>query len=222
MFGDTNLVVDGTLVLVVIFSLVAIAFSHRRSYLLKAEVTRLATEVLRIGADRDNHQELSLIDPLTEVANRRAIGLYLQYDMERMSRYPGEYSLMFVDIDRFKAVNDTRGHALGDEILLAVAKSLELTFRESDTVGRYGGDEFVVLLPNADLFASKARAEDALKAVRDIGEVYDLDISLSIGIVTVIGGQEITLKALLDAADKGLYCAKNKGGNCWSRGFVEL
>ena len=206
MSEGVHAILDWTLGLMILIGLIVVIVYEYRNRKLANEVKRLVTEC-------NNHQQLSLVDPLTEVANRRAINFYLEYDLERLARYDGGYSFMFVDLDRFKAVNDSLGHQMGDEILLAVATSLYRAFRTSDKVGRYGGDEFVVLMPSTARDEAKGKASEVLAEVRRVAEIYDVDVTASIGVVTIERHHFSDLKLLIKTADECLYLSKNKGGD---------
>jgi diguanylate cyclase (GGDEF)-like protein len=145
-------------------------------------------------------------DPLTGIANRREVD-------RRLSRMPRSvvYSLLAIDIDKLKTMNDTFGHQAGDELLRAVAQSLQGAVRRSDVAARTGGDEFCVILSDAD----SARSETVANRIfADLGtrEVHGLHPRISIGIAPFGSGHDAAER--LAAADAALYAAKRSGGNC--------
>lgn len=174
-------------------------------------------ELDRSALEEANHKLrlLAHIDALTGVANRSLFDDRLQNSIARAKRYGHKLALIFIDLDHFKPVNDTYGHAVGDRLLQEVAKRMVECIRESDTVARIGGDEFEVLLPNAN------KTEDALTVAHKVREAlarpFDLDdlrvqISSSIG-VAIYPEHGITPIELSKNADIALYRAKHRGRN---------
>ncbi|GAA0798635.1 GGDEF domain-containing protein [Spirilliplanes yamanashiensis] len=142
-------------------------------------------------------------DALTGVANRRGF----DRAVAALSAGPGRVTVLLIDLDRFKAVNDTRGHAAGDAALAAVAAAVSAGVRDGDVVARIGGDEFGALLPGADPVAGAGIAARIVRAVRD---VPDCDATVSIG---VAGGPAADLERTLRRADAAMYRAKRAGGD---------
>jgi diguanylate cyclase (GGDEF)-like protein len=169
-------------------------------------------------------QRLSLTDPLTGLWNYRYLRASLRREVERASRFGRMLSVLVLDLDHFKEVNDSYGHAAGDAVLSEFARRLRIGMREVDLVFRQGGEEFVVLLPETDAYGSAIVAERLGAAIRDIpvpiesrrtdavsGLVVDrVPISVSIGIA-VYPEHGVTAQQVLDAADDALYVAKNSG-----------
>jgi diguanylate cyclase (GGDEF)-like protein/PAS domain S-box-containing protein len=156
------------------------------------------------------------IDPLTKVLNRGSWEEGIAIEDERSRRHGHQYGVMIVDIDHFKEFNDTTGHMAGDDCLRAVVDSVCRTCRQTDVVGRYGGDEFVVLLPETDLPSSKRAAERVLetiraRAIRHEGLGDGATVTVSIGVAA--GPSSGGWKQALEAADEALYRAKNDGKN---------
>ncbi|MDX5371109.1 MAG: EAL domain-containing protein [Pseudomonadaceae bacterium] len=154
-------------------------------------------------------------DALTGLANRREFEYRLAQLLARMLRQPGRHALMFIDLDQFKLVNDTCGHAAGDELLRQVCHELQQHLREGDTLARLGGDEFGVILENCPGEAALRVAEALRQAVQALrfawgGRVFT--ISASIGLVQVPPGQ-ISLAELLRTVDLACYAAKERGRN---------
>ena len=161
--------------------------------------------------------ELSYTDPLTGVPNRRALAQRLEQEWTRSLRFGDELSLLMIDLDRFKNVNDTFGHSIGDGILRAVATLLRRNVRKVDTVTRYGGEEFCVLLPRV----AKAEALDvAEKLRRSVAQAPlpgasgqpPIQLTISIGVASH-GSDASEVSQLIEAADKALYEAKRGGRN---------
>ena len=168
------------------------------------------------------HNELKLHrlasqDELTGLFNRRQLDQMLNDSIEHYMRYDQPVSLLMIDIDHFKQVNDTYGHAAGDTILVELGKQLELHARTIDRVCRYGGEEFIILLPETDIKAASSFAQrlcDILQNVQwDIGNGIQLPITVSIGIASCPDHAD-TSSELMIATDKALYAAKNAGRNC--------
>jgi diguanylate cyclase (GGDEF)-like protein/putative nucleotidyltransferase with HDIG domain len=167
-------------------------------------------------ADRNRQlAEISITDYLTGAHNRRRFMDVLQQELERAGRIdpPG---VLMLDIDRFKAVNDTYGHIAGDAVLIAVAKRLRVVIREHDTVARYGGEEFAVLLPEIPDDDTLAARADAIRRAVSVSPIMlpdgaQLDVTASCGAATWAAGE--TDEALIDAADRALYAAKRGGRN---------
>ena len=162
--------------------------------------------------------EVSHIDALTFLANRRTIVKELQSEVIRAERYNSPLSISVVDIDHFKNVNDTYGHLAGDEALRQVAYQLRDHIRHPDMPGRYGGEEFLILLPNSDSNAAAEQATRLCKEVRETGiqvEDHTLNITISIGIAQFRNGED-TWETLLNRADNAMYEAKSNGRNRWA------
>ncbi len=160
----------------------------------------------------------SRTDLLTGLLNRRGFGERLHAELARASREGNAPGLLLADVDRFKTVNDTYGHPVGDQVLVEVARRLARAGRQYDAVGRWGGEEFVVLVASAGDDASlRASAERLRAAIADepvrTAEGLELHVSVSIG--GAVGGTGLwTVEALADAADRAMYAAKRRGRDC--------
>lgn len=152
-------------------------------------------------------RELSLHDPLTELANRRYMGIVFDQIIAQSKRYNGLFSLIMLDIDYFKTYNDTYGHPAGDDLLRQIARLLLDAVREIDLVVRYGGEEFLVLLHNAGAKEAYETAERIRKLVED-----KTSVTVSLGVSSFHTGT-LKQKKIIDQADKALYLAKNNGRN---------
>jgi diguanylate cyclase (GGDEF)-like protein len=158
-------------------------------------------------------EQLALTDPLTRVPNRRHLYQIAEREMARARRYNYPFSLLMVDIDRFKQVNDTYGHLAGDEVLQSVAAIIRHTLRREDSFARFGGEEFVVLLPGTDTGAAVTvadRIRHLIAMSRPIVQSRPISVTVSIGIATFQYGDR-DLDGLLGRADQALFAAKNQG-----------
>lgn len=167
----------------------------------------------------ENNRVLAALDPLTGVANRRSLIAALDRDVARAQRMREPMALMMVDIDHFKDVNDQYGHPAGDRVLCSVVNVLRQRVRAQDLVGRYGGEEFMVLLPDTGLTGAEQLARELCKAVEESRCPADgvpgpgIAVTVSIG---VFGGRlesGDSWDMLIAAADRALYQAKNNGRN---------
>ena len=160
--------------------------------------------------------ELIGTDPLTGVTNRRAFETRLHREWRYAKRRDSTLAILMVDIDHFKTVNDTKGHGAGDLALQELAEIMQTTARETDTVARFGGDEFVILLPDTGWQGAMTFAERLRKNVDDhtfIGEGVELEITISIGVALARGTDPVSVDDLLEQADRSLYKAKSGGRN---------
>jgi diguanylate cyclase (GGDEF)-like protein len=160
-------------------------------------------------------KELSITDPLTGLYNRRYLDLILHNEMRRLSRSGEPLSLVFIDIDFFKAYNDQQGHLHGDQALRIVAQTLREHLRAGDIVTRYGGEEFVVLLPQTPLSAATLVAERlrAAVAAADLpGHPAPQRRTISLGVACT--NEPVGAYQLLRVADEATYAAKRAGRNC--------
>ncbi len=161
--------------------------------------------------------EVSHTDALTYLPNRRQIINNLQKEAHRAERYKTPLSISMMDIDHFKNINDTYGHTVGDVVLLQLANMLREGVRESDMVGRYGGEEFLIVLPNTELQRATELAGRLCKIIRekDIEVVGKAHITVSIGVAEYRHAEENWQK-FLNRADMALYAAKNTGRDRWA------
>lgn len=165
----------------------------------------------------DDMRDLAATDPLTGVANRRQLVLCGEKEMARSRRYQGYISLLMVDIDRFKSINDLWGHATGDRVIQAVADAMVAITRGQDVVGRLGGEEFLLILAETDGVGALANAERLRETIQDMMSVTSDDnqivrFTVSVG-VTTSAPDDVTFADMLGRADRALYAAKNCGRN---------
>lgn len=162
-------------------------------------------------------REVALVDPLTFLPNRRMIVKELQSEVIRSLRYKTPLSISVLDLDHFKNVNDTYGHPAGDEVLRQVAYQLRDLIRQPDVAGRYGGEEFLILLPSSDLNAAAEQAARICKTISKTpvlihGTVVNITVSMGVAQFRV---ETDTWDTLLNRADTAMYEAKNAGRNRW-------
>lgn len=155
-------------------------------------------------------ERLAMIDGLTGVFNRRYMDVALRKELNRCERYGKDLSIFIVDIDNFKMVNDSKGHIFGDQILKEVARFMRDMVREEDIVCRYGGEEFLILLPETDATGAFILAERIRLSLKAHGIFRTEGITFSGGIATYPGGAK-DASSLIKAADRALYQAKYTG-----------
>jgi diguanylate cyclase (GGDEF)-like protein len=162
-------------------------------------------------------ERLATRDSLTGLANRRLFDESLLREAARAQRLGTPLSLLVLDVDHFKQVNDTHGHPAGDKILVAVAESLGGRLRPRDLVARYGGEEFVLILPETDGPGARVVAERTRQKVEslrtDAGVAAPVQVTISLGCATFGPAAFGNARELLGAADRALYAAKRRGRN---------
>jgi len=177
---------------------------------------RLADALRTVSTTLAESHDAATTDKLTGIANRPAILAALFSEVERAGRYDRPLAVAFADIDLFKAVNDTYGHETGDVVLRGVAATLRANLRTADTLGRYGGEEFMVILPETDTVAAAALAEKLRQLV--LGAKYPIEghgtVSVTVSIGVAVGvGRTLRVEALVRDADAAMYSAKSLGRN---------
>jgi diguanylate cyclase (GGDEF)-like protein len=176
--------------------------------------------LLQAASERDIYRRLSQLDDMTEVHNRRGFDQFLSAEISRCRRYARPVSLLMIDLDDLKAINDSRGHQAGDTVLREVASTLKRSVRESDIVARYGGDEFAVVLvetSKADAIATANRLRGLMAMPGDldtglnVNSKHPTTISIGVSNYPTDAGD---IDELVSEADRALYAAKESGGNC--------
>jgi diguanylate cyclase (GGDEF)-like protein len=204
------------------FGVVAAFFARKRplepeAVALVEAITRQASQALSRIRLQEELAHLALHDQLTGLANRALLREHIEAAIAGSARSTEPLAMMFLDLDGFKRINDRLGHATGDDVLREVAARLKTMVRESDVIGRFGGDEFIVLCPETDHDAAAAIAE-RLRAT--IGEPIEwlpdgFSISASVGVVVqrAVADERPTTDGMLELADAEMYRAKNAGRN---------
>jgi diguanylate cyclase (GGDEF)-like protein len=175
--------------------------------------------LLQAAAERDSFERLSQLDGMTEVHNRRGFDQFLAAEISRCRRYARPASLLMIDLDDLKAINDSHGHQAGDTVLREVASTLKRSVRDSDIVARYGGDEFAVILvetTKADAIATANRLRGLMAMPGHLNSGLNVDskqaTTVSIG-VSNYPTDAGDIDELVTEADRALYAAKASGGN---------
>ena len=170
--------------------------------------------------DRKEYEEqlrvFATIDGLTGADNRRSFMEKCATELHRAKRYQRPFSLLMLDLDHFKQINDTHGHAAGDEALKAVSKFCKTTLRDEDSFGRLGGEEFAIILPEIDTVSAREAADRIREGISNLtiqSEELEFKLTASIGVSSSLAEGD-TPDALLKRADKALYAAKSSGRNC--------
>ena len=176
--------------------------SYRRLDELLHREQELNTELKRV----------SITDKLTNIYNRVKLDEYLTMIYKRAKRYNEEFSVIIIDIDHFKNVNDTFGHLAGDEILIQFSKCIKEKIRASDIFGRWGGEEFLLILPNTSCKEANILAEHIRASIEQCSFSYKFSNSASFGVASF--SSEESEAELIEIADKALYSAKESGRNC--------
>lgn len=180
-----------------------------------AYVDRSMSYFKRMRDYNNQLQDLASHDPLTRVFNAGAYYRACDQQIHASQRSNQPFAVLFIDLDHFKSINDTYGHAVGDDVLRTVAQTLRATVRRSDIVGRIGGEEFSVFLPNTQLHGAQQLAETLRVAIESIHIEVDgvrLKITASIGVAAKRFDQE-TMQAIQQHADQAMYEAKRSGRN---------
>lgn len=176
-----------------------------------------AADIATLQAVIDGLCELSSRDGLTGLANLRQFRLVLDRELDRVARTGEPLSLLLIDIDHFKVINDSHGHPAGDRVLKTLASMLESGVRPMDTVARIGGEEWAVILPSS-LPQQACCVAERLRTVTEHTQVFledgmPLSITISCGVAAVSPWAGVTPSALIAAADRALYAAKQAGRN---------
>ena len=190
-------------------------------YLVKGEISpsnleRSIRYALKLSDTLAELKRLATRDALTGLLNRRELNRIMKEEVERSNRFGRPFSLVMLDLDHFKSVNDTHGHAAGDLVLQEAAKRMSSCLRKTDRIARYGGEEIAVLLIEMDEFAAAETARRIVDIVGDtpfdIGAGGQLPVTVSAGLATLPSAAN-SADTLMAAADKALYAAKDGGRN---------
>ncbi len=168
---------------------------------------------LRLKSLQDQLRRLSNTDVLTGLFNRRHIMDVLQNEFARALRYEEVVSFVLIDIDHFKSVNDTLGHQVGDDVLRHAALLFQEGLRDGDFIGRYGGEEFALVLPHTDLDGATAAAERYRKLIEGAAAPHGKPLTISLGVSSSTLAPVKSTDDLIRTADEALYAAKHQGRN---------
>ena len=199
-----------------VFLIVQILLNARAALERERRLVDVAANLRETSAELER---LARVDPLTNVLNRRALFERLGAEFRRSQRYGRPLTVLMIDIDHFKALNDRYGHATGDAVLTACAEHMTSSLRESDQIGRYGGEEFLVFLPetlpdNGAFVAEKLRlAVEELRIDAPDGAPGAVRITVSVGVASAPELRTPDEQSLVNRADGALYEAKRSGRN---------
>jgi diguanylate cyclase (GGDEF)-like protein len=182
---------------------------------IEAAIYQLTVQKHELERANEQLSQLSITDGLTKLHNHRFFQDHLTREIKRVQRSGDPLSILLVDIDDFKRLNDRLGHAAGDELLTRIARIMDESMRASDLLARYGGEEFVILAGNTDLSGAATLGEKVREAVSEksflLDETMRLEkVTVSVGVAQYKGDR----KAFFQAADRALYRAKAQGKNC--------
>ncbi len=171
----------------------------------------LKEKALQIERMNDKLRDISTKDFLTNIYNRRKLDEMIEQEYYRAIKKGTKFSIILIDLDFFKSVNDTYGHSIGDKILIETAKLLESNIRSSDMVGRWGGEEFLIICPKTNIEQALCISEKLRKNIANYKFSVVHNRTSSFGVATYENGD--TISGLIGRADKGLYQAKENGRN---------
>lgn len=195
--------------------LLAVLFAGVAAYILYLNCN-LRRQLRKIQALKEQLADQAVHDPLTGLFNRRYLDEALERELARAARSQCPLSLLMIDIDHFKHINDTFGHPVGDRVLAQLGTLLDQLIRRCDTACRYGGEEFVVLMPESAAEELTQRAEQLRSAFSQLYIEVEgrlISATLSIGIATCPPRQKLDAGTLIKMADQALYLAKQGGRN---------
>jgi len=178
---------------------------------LEYTVSELQMEATERKAAIKELEMLAVTDPLTTLINRRKFNELLSYEIERNQRYRADLSLIMCDIDHFKKINDSYGHDVGDSALKIFSEEIKKNIREVDIFARWGGEEFMILMPNAKITDANSKAEKLRKVIESINLKMVDSFTASFGVTNFTNGD--TIESFIKRADDALYQAKDKGRN---------
>lgn len=190
-------------ILVVVIGIIVYFENHIRDIMLSYEN--------QINIYTDRLEKLSVTDPLTGLFNRVQLDNVFQYEIRQAKRYNKTFSIILLDLDKFKTINDSYGHQLGDKTLQTIANALKENIRSVDTVGRWGGEEFLIICPESGLEDTRQVAEKIRRTIEDQTIETVGHVTASLGVGSYINGE--SKETLFERADQALYRAKKNGRN---------
>ena len=182
---------------------------------LNRNLSRMKKEADQVHEKRKALEKAVLIDSLTGVANRRALKERIKNEMYRFQRYNQLFSLIVFDVDRFKSINDQHGHWAGDRCLKEIVKRIKPILRETDLIGRWGGDEFMLIFPATCLESAVTVADRLRKLIQNTRLVYhknEISLTVSVGVTQILDVDQ-SIETVFNRADKAMYNSKKAGGN---------
>lgn len=188
-----------------------------RDLIIEEKTAILKEEIQQHKEVRSALQRYSTHDPLTEIRNRRYLLESLKNELKRYQRYKSDFSLLLIDLDHFRQINDKYGNECGDIVLKAFAESVKESLRESDTFARYDGEEFAIIATNTKIDSALRFAEKLVSHVNKetvTYKGYDIELSISIGVTAPSLLNKLSSEQLLTSADDALNTAKVRGRNC--------
>lgn len=174
-------------------------------------INDLRSRLIEERVRAEMHRQMAILDPLTEVYNRRYFEELVKKEVERARRHGKPLSLIIIDMDNFKDINEKYGHSAGDRVLQEVARLLKSTFRSTDSIIRYGGDEFVILLPETGAEGGRAavrKLRTRLGEWNQQGDILDCSLGFSVGWATFT--RELDFNEVLNEADRRLFEDKSR------------
>ena len=198
-------------------TLPSLVFISAVAYIVNVSLLPLAVIWMMNARLESELQQQIVVDELTNVYNRRGLAPALDRELAHYRRYREDFSLVLLDLDHFKQLNDAYGHAAGDAALIAVAEFLRGRLRDTDVLARIGGEEFLILLPHTTLAAAHQTVEMLCQALREKEQMLSgasVQVTASWGITNTSGCANTTAQELFRQADFALYRAKNDGRDC--------
>jgi diguanylate cyclase (GGDEF)-like protein len=168
--------------------------------------------LLEVGKALEREKAFARTDYVTNAVNGRLFYVLLQREIDQALRYRSPFTIAYMDIDNFKAINDRFGHAMGDEVLCAVVKSMQDNLRKTDVVARVGGDEFAVLLPEVGSEAAQIAVSKMINMLEEEMQENNWKVTFSIGVLTFLHAPPSADEAI-KMADMAMYSVKNSGKN---------
>lgn len=160
----------------------------------------------------DSEKNLASTDPLTALLNRRSFFNLAEYELNRSRRYVLPFTIAYIDLDNFKGINDTFGHHIGDDLLIVVADAMQNSIRSTDILSRFGGDEFVLLLPDTSSSAAVKLLKKIKQQLQELMGKNSWNVTFSIGAVTYLTPPKL-VDEMIRAADEKMYQVKRSGKN---------
>lgn len=184
---------------------------------LEAATRKLSTANLQLADFNRKLEEMTITDELTGLSNMRFMTQFLEKQFQLLSRYERPFSIMMIDLDHFKSVNDTNDHLVGSSTIRAVGRIIDLGTRTSDVKARYGGDEYIVAMPETDLPGAELvanRLRESIEAAKHKGhDDKEFSVTASIGVASFGKGRHASYRELVKEADRAMYLAKHWGRN---------